>query len=432
MKKIVLLLLLSSKLLAQQPSKTIDFNNFMLIERVEDQEKQYQELIKANAGKSLPDSLTNDLRAELAFAWLAKGNVERYTYYKSTSPSFTARQFLYLSNALEKLFDDKKDYRSVEKITSSLLEEIKTGKLADDMQRTPVFMQLNAASNARLGNVAKAKAMLDATTKIIDESVLEIPYFKDTKSNFIHRKAIVLLAAGQAKEAYDLLEQAFKNADSNPDMLDTFKESYQKVKGNHVGFEDYLHQLKEEAYQKYYKEVEKLYVTTPELPLEGKIPDPDDADEMVTTFTASRPVQDIVLKKLDGKQVNLGNYGGQVLVIDFWTTLCTPCVAAFSGFEKVVSEFGQDQLQLFAINLFETDATVKAYVAQKGIKLAILHDEENLAYDVKATPTKIVFDPQGNIRFFSSGYAGSTDREYYKLKAMVEIAKKGVSNVSKS
>lgn len=78
---------------------------------------------------------------------------------------------------------------------------------------------------------------------------------------------------------------------------------------------------------------------------------------------------------------------------------------------------------MFVVNLFEDQATVKSFVAKKGIALDVLHDEENKAYNIQGTPTKIVFDPLGNIRFYSAGYAGSTDREYYKLKSMVEITK---------
>lgn len=432
MKKVLLLLLLSSKLMAQQPSKVIDINDFMLIERVEDQEKQYNEMLKAHKGKSLPDSLTNDLRGELAFAWLANGNVERYQHYKSTSPKFTARQFLYLCNALEKMFDEKKDYRCVEKISAALLQELKAGTLTDDLGRLPVIMELNAAANARLGNIDRAKDMLKAINETVEVGSREVPYFKDHKSNFINRSAIVMLSCGQFQEAFDLLSNAYKHADSNPYMDITFKEIFQKVKGTDQGFENYLKGLKDEAYHHYYKEVEKLYIANARLPFEATIPDPDDANEKVTLFKADKPVRDIVLNDLAKRPVALGDYKGKVLVIDFWTTLCTPCVAAFGGFEKVVADYSKNQMQLFVINLFESDRTVKAYVAQKGIKLDVLHDEENQAYDIQGTPTKMVFDTDGNLRFYSAGYAGSTDREYYKLKAMVEITKSGLSTSSKS
>jgi len=89
----------------------------------------------------------------------------------------------------------------------------------------------------------------------------------------------------------------------------------------------------------------------------------------------------------------------------------------------VVADYDKRDFQMFVVDLFETQPVVKAYIAKKGITLDVLRDEENQAYDVQGTPTKIVFDPDGNIRFYAIGYAGSTDREYYKLKAMVEITR---------
>ena len=140
-------------------------------------------------------------------------------------------------------------------------------------------------------------------------------------------------------------------------------------------------------------------------------------------FQAKQPVKDIVMVDLNGKPVQLANYKGKVLALDFWTTMCTPCVAAFSGFERVVADYKKEAFQMFVVNLFEEQSTVQSFVAKKGITLDVLQDQDNKAYDVQGTPTKIVFDPLGNIRFYSSGYAGSTDREYYKLKSMIEITK---------
>ncbi|SKB39468.1 Thiol-disulfide isomerase or thioredoxin [Sphingobacterium nematocida] len=423
MKKILFLLLLSTNVLAQQQGAKYSFNDFMLIEKVEDQEAKYKAMLKELSPEQHSTSVTNDFRGELTFAWLNKGNVERYRYYKSTNPEFSGRQYLYLVNALEKLFDEGKDYKSVETISKELLEEIEKGTLDDLLGRAPVMKELNAAANAKLGNVARAKEMMGKLSSEADVAMRDIPYFKDSKSNYINRYAMVLLAEGKDKDAFELLTKAFKDADSNPYMLDTFKEAYKKTKGSDQGFETYLIALQKEAYQHYYQEVEKLYIASPQQKMKGELPSPDDPTEMMTLFEGKKPVQEITLENLKGEPVRLADHTGKILVVDFWTTLCTPCVAAFTGFERVVADYNKADLQLFVINLFETDRTVKAYVAQKGITLDVLRDEENLAYNVQGTPTKIIFDPSGNIRFYAAGYAGSTDREYYKLKAMVEITK---------
>jgi len=419
MKKLILLLLISSSAWAQQtPVKKYGLQDFMMIEKVEDQDKYYNE----NKAK-LAEKEDNSFRAELAVNWLAKGNLDKYNHYQAAQPKYNPMQFLNLTYALEKLFDEKKQYAAVAKYTNEFLEQLKKGTWTDAFGRAHILMDLNAAANAKLGNAAAAKAMIANSAGKKLASANDNGYFKDVKSNYLNRYAIVMSVAGDHKIAFDTLSKAFQEADSNPYMVATFKEIYQKVKGSDKGFEQYLKSLTDEAYQKYYHKVEKMYVESPALPLTGTMPIVNQPGKTINTFLANKPVKDITLNSLDGKPVNLADYNGKVLVLDFWSTGCTPCVAAFAGFEKVVADYKKDQLQLFVVNVFEENATVKAFAAQKPIILDILLDQENIGYNIAATPSKIIYDASGNIRFFATGYAGSTDREYYKLKAMVEIIK---------
>jgi thiol-disulfide isomerase/thioredoxin len=423
MKKIILLLLISGSAWAQQTTKSKNnIEDFILIEKVEDQEKYYNEMLQELSPEKKSPAATNEYRGELAYGWLAKGNVERYKYYKTTAPKFTARQFLYLCNALEYLFDNKQQYAAVEQISGEILNEFEKGTQKDPIGRTEILIELNAAANAKLGKVDIARKMM-AKLSGVKESTRNMKYFKDSKSNYYNRYAIVMSAAGQHQIAFDTLTRAFREADSHPNMVGTFREVYKKVKGTEKGFDAYIKNLQNEAYQKYYREVEVSYLPEAKTVMEGVVPAFNDSTKMITFFHAKKPVKEISLQNLDGKMVNLGDYQGKILVVDFWSTLCTPCVAAFSGFERVVKDYKNDPFQLFVINLFENQPTVKSYIAKKGITLDVLRDEENTAYDVQGTPTKIVFDPMGNIRFYGVGYAGSTDREYYKLKAMIEITK---------
>jgi len=426
MKKLILMLLISSSAWAQQtPAKKYDLQDFMKIEKVEDQDKYYQEH-KAN----LAEKDVNSFRAELAVNWLAKGNVAKFDAYQSGATKFNPLHFLNLTYALEKLFDEKKQYAAVAKYTGELLAQLKQGTLTDPFERKHILMDLNAAANAKLGKPELAKAMIANSPAKKVGCAHDNGYFKDVKSNYLNRYAIVMAAAGEQNIAFDTLSKAFREADSNPYMVATFKDVYKKVKGSDKGFDQYLKSLTDEAYQKYYHKVEKMYVESPTLPLTGTMPIANQPGKTMNTFLANKPLKEITMNTLDGKSVNLGDYNGKVLVIDFWTTGCTPCLAAFAGFEKVVGEYKKDELQLFVVNLFEPQDEVKLFAAKKPITLDILHDEENKAYDVTATPTKIIFDSMGNIRFFSSAYAGSTDREYYKLKAMVEITKARAAKAS--
>ncbi|MBN9385803.1 MAG: TlpA family protein disulfide reductase [Chitinophagaceae bacterium] len=422
-KKIFVLLLISSPVLAQ-PSKTMQekFVAFTMLGSVEDQEKQYNAMVKTEPIDPAKPAMYEEYRAQLATGWLTKGNFERYWYYKHTNPKFNPLQFLYLSYALDHLLDEDKNMVEVEKVSKDILDDLQNGRMSDGMGRTQPVMEVNAAANARLGHTEAALAMIAKSSQVKD-NMRDMRYFKDQKSNYLNRLGIVLLAAGKYQEAFDTLSKAFREAESNPTMINTFRQVYKKLKGTEKGFEPYLKSLQEEAYRECYAEVEKMYIAAPMDTLEGTFPRRKPEDTPMTLFRAKQPVQAISMMDLDGRTVHLDDYKGRVLALDFWSTGCTPCVAAFAGFDKAVADYKKDVFQMFVVDLFEDEATVKSFIAKKGIRLDVLRDEENKVYDVQGTPTKIVYDPMGHIRFYSSGYAGSTDREYYKLKSMVEITK---------
>jgi thiol-disulfide isomerase/thioredoxin len=423
MKKLLLLLLISSPVFAQQVKTTkYNFEEFALIVHVEDQEKQYEEMLKNAPIDAAKPSMYEEYRAQLALGWLSQGNYERYWYYKNTKPKFNVLQLMYLTYAMEYLLDANKNPAELEKVSGGILKDIADGTVSDPIGRAQPIMEVNAAANAQLGNLAIAEKMLAGSSEVKD-GMRNMKYFRDARANYLNRYAIVLSAAGKDQVAFDTLSKAFREADSKPVMVNTFRQVYTKVKGSDKGFEKYLKELQQEAYQECYKEVAKLYIASPQTTLEGFFPNQRKDAKPMKLFQAKQPVKDIVMVDLNGKPVQLGNYKGKVLALDFWTTMCTPCVAAFSGFERVVADYKKEAFQMFVVNLFEEQATVQSFVAKKSITLDVLQDQDNKAYDVQGTPTKIVFDPLGNIRFYSSGYAGSTDREYYKLKSMVEITK---------
>ncbi|MDD3977810.1 MAG: TlpA disulfide reductase family protein [Methanomicrobium sp.] len=425
MKKLILLLLLvaNSAWAQQSAPKKYNLEDFKLIVKVEDQEKYYNDMIQATSPDNAKPDRQDEYLTTLAYGWLAKGNLEKYRFYMKSNPKISFVNLLYFVYALESLENDSKYMNIVEQASRDIICRIEKDAGNDKMTRgrLQVLLEINAMANAKLGNVDDAKKSIEKASAIKGDR--EMKYFRDSKANYYKRYCIVLSAAGEQKKALDTLTNAVKNADSNPALLATLNEVYAKVYGSDKGYDKFIGSLQNEAYKKCYKEVEKSYLTDVNMPFEGSISAPNDADKQLTIFTAKQYVYNISLPDLNGKLTHFADYKGKILVIDFWTTLCTPCVAAFAGFERVANYYKKEPFQLFVIDLFEPQENVKSFITKKGITLDVLHDEPNEAYDIKATPTKIIFDPMGNIRFYSCGYAGSTDREYYKLKAMVEIIK---------
>lgn len=395
-RKLLLLLLISSSVIAQP---TIE--QFHALVKVEDQEKFYEDMVAKNAAGTSGHEQYSEYRAQLAVEWLTRGNIEKYKFYKDAGLAFSPQQLFELSNVLEYWVDDNKNITVVEQITRQLLEDIEKKTQPDILGRVSILLEVNAMANARLGNIDVAMKNLERSSE--STTFRNIPYFRNSQANYFNRYGFILAAAGQSQKALDTLTKAVRDGNSTPKLITTFKEVYQKLKGDTSGMCEYVASLQAEAYRKIYKAAEKEWISN------------------------AKQIPDVTLWNTEGKKMKLSELKGKIVVIDFWSTVCKPCVAAFPAFELVVDLYKQEPFQLYVVNIGEDPGLViKPFMDKKGYKLEVLCDrDEALFKALKAigTPQKYIIDPEGKVRMTGIGYAGADDKEFYKLKAMIELTK---------
>lgn len=400
MKKLVLLFMFVWGCAYAQQDQLSEREEFLNIVTVEEAEKFYKKLIEKNPENSENTDRYREFRGQLAVDWLAKGDLTKYRFYTGSQPKFTALQLFELSNQLESWVDNNQHIDLVEQVSKELLDDLQKELYNDQFSREGVLLEVNAVANARLGNLQLAKDRI----KLSDEKTMfrNIPYFRNSQANYLNRLAIIISADGDHQRALDTLSKAVREANSTPVLLTSLKDVYQKVHGDRKGADAYVLALQKEAYQKIYEAVKKEWKT------DGRL------------------VPNIPLKNYNGEVIRLSAHKGKIVVIDFWSTVCKPCVAAFPAFQRVAAEYGREPFELFVINAGEDVKTVKNYMEKKGYTLNVLFDENEAifnALEALGTPQKFIIDPKGNIHLTGIGYAGSDDKEYYKLKAMIELTK---------
>lgn len=85
-------------------------------------------------------------------------------------------------------------------------------------------------------------------------------------------------------------------------------------------------------------------------------------------------VPDMILHKVINNPsgiLNLKDYRGKVLVLDFWATWCSPCLAAFAKTEKLVDKLG-DKIQILPVtyqSYQEVEKTVTRLRRHNGLKM---------------------------------------------------------------
>ncbi|MES9738997.1 redoxin domain-containing protein [Peribacillus frigoritolerans] len=108
------------------------------------------------------------------------------------------------------------------------------------------------------------------------------------------------------------------------------------------------------------------------------------------------------LKTLDGKQVELSDYEGKKVMLNFWATWCPPCKKEMPDMERYTQQAGDDVVVL-AVNI-DPENDVQAFVEDNGITFTIPLDSQsaknpvNERYKILSIPTTYFIDKKGIIR----------------------------------
>lgn len=123
--------------------------------------------------------------------------------------------------------------------------------------------------------------------------------------------------------------------------------------------------------------------------------------------SGSRPGQsavDITLKDLDGKTVNLSEFKGRVVMLNFFATWCPPCKAETPDFIELQNEHGPDGLTIVGISLDQKGVdSVKEFSREFKINYPILYagpQAQEIIDSVggfRGIPTTVIINREGKI-----------------------------------
>jgi thiol-disulfide isomerase/thioredoxin len=137
------------------------------------------------------------------------------------------------------------------------------------------------------------------------------------------------------------------------------------------------------------------------------------------------PAPSLVLNDLQGKQHDLKDYKGQVVLVQFWATYCGPCRKEMPSMNKMMKAMGDVPFKILAVDMGETKAEVDQFVSEVKPEFTILMDEDGKSiadWRVFAAPSNFIIDPQGNIRYtLFGGVEWDSVELIEKLKAVGKI-----------
>ena len=140
---------------------------------------------------------------------------------------------------------------------------------------------------------------------------------------------------------------------------------------------------------------------------------------------------------LGGKQVRLADYRGQVLILDFWATWCSPCIASMPHTQEVAAKYADQGVAVLAVCTGDKRPKFEDWVKLKAKSYPAMrftfdpHEQGTPAekerasfalYGVPAIPAQFIIDPAGKIVATTDGYVpGDTRLEAALAKAGIKV-----------
>ena len=123
-------------------------------------------------------------------------------------------------------------------------------------------------------------------------------------------------------------------------------------------------------------------------------------------------IPDFEFKNLEGETVNLSDFAGKPIVMNFWGTWCPFCTLELPEFDKAAAEYG-DKVNFILLDVEEdsnmTRQAVADYLAEKGIEnLTTYYDDPGYGiyiFGVNSFPLTVYIDSEG---YFFNAKSGMT------------------------
>ena len=117
---------------------------------------------------------------------------------------------------------------------------------------------------------------------------------------------------------------------------------------------------------------------------------------------------DFEVEDAEGNSVNLSDFFGKPIVLNFWASWCPPCKSEMPDFNAAYKQYG-DEINFLMVNSIggrETLKTAKSFLASTDYTFPVYFDtkyDAALTYGISSLPTTIFIDKDGNLVTYASG-----------------------------
>ena len=132
-----------------------------------------------------------------------------------------------------------------------------------------------------------------------------------------------------------------------------------------------------------------------------------------------KPISSLIFEDFSGNEINLNDYHGKLVIINFWATWCAPCKKEMPSLDRLYQDKNFRNLQAFAVNMERPNKlkTEKFFTDLNIQKLEIFFDQ-NLnflkEFKLRGVPTTILINKKGEEFARIIGEVNFQDKKFLK------------------
>jgi peroxiredoxin len=144
-----------------------------------------------------------------------------------------------------------------------------------------------------------------------------------------------------------------------------------------------------------------------------------------TALDAGDRAPAFALPALDGGgRLDLAEYRGKVVWLDFWASWCPPCLTSLPELEKLRKQMPAKDFQILAVNLDKDPGKALSFLKKNPVGYPSASDPEGSLpekFGLQTMPTSYLIDRDGTIRLVHEGYrSGDIDTIRREVRKLVE------------
>ena len=120
----------------------------------------------------------------------------------------------------------------------------------------------------------------------------------------------------------------------------------------------------------------------------------------IVQYESPKSISSVVFEDFLGNDVNLNDYTGSLVIINFWATWCAPCKEEMPSLDRLYQNNNLKNLVIFAVNTEQPNATkTKKFFSDLNIQKLEIFFDQNLSFvkefKLRGVPTTVLINKKG-------------------------------------